>query len=127
MNEPSTPKRILIVEDNTDAADSLVQLLEIYGHEAKAAYTAQQALQLIKTFPADIALLDIGLPDMSGYDLATEIRRFNQKIILIALTGYTQDVARAQAAGFNQHITKPVMLDKLQELINNDTAHNSYN
>lgn len=122
MNEPSLIKRILVVEDNIDGAASLVQLLEIYGHEAKAAHTAQQALELIKTFHADIVLLDIGLPDMSGYDVAATIRQCNQQITLVALTGYTQDVVRAQAAGFNQHIIKPIMLDELQELINNEAA-----
>jgi len=122
MIESSHPKRILVIEDNIDAADSLVQLLEIYGHQAKAAYTAREALELIKTFHADIALLDIGLPDINGYDVAAEIRRFNQKIFLIALTGYAQDIARAQAAGFNHYMTKPIMLDRLQQLINREAA-----
>ena len=117
MNEASFPKRVLIIEDNIDAADSLVQLLQVCGHHAQAAYTAQEGFSLLDTYQADIILLDIGLPDMSGYEVARQIRKTNQEIMLVALTGYTPDNKLTRAAGFNQQVTKPIMLDTLEALL----------
>jgi CheY-like chemotaxis protein len=122
MNKTSYPKRVLVIEDNIDAADSLVQLLQIFGHQALAVYTAREAFNLLNTYQADIVLLDIGLPDMSGYEVARQIRQANQEIVLVALTGYIPDVNLAHAAGFNKQVTKPIMLDTLEELLHTRVA-----
>jgi PAS domain S-box-containing protein len=105
-------KRILIVDDNVDAADSLALLLQIDGHQTQAVYTSRDALEGAQSFKPDIMLLDIGLPEMNGYEVARRLRAqpgFGE-VRLIALTGYGQagDQARARAAGFNDHLMKPV-------------------
>lgn len=116
------PKTVLVIEDNYDAADSLVQLLEVCGHKAKAAYSAQEALALLSSYSPDLIFIDIGLPDMDGYQLARQIRSDNQGLTLIALTGYSPDSNLTRAAGFNQPITKPIMLDKLIALLDTQAA-----
>ena len=112
------PRRVLIVDDNSDAADSLALLLQFEGHETHAVYGAQDALASMESFKPDVAVLDIGLPEMNGYDLARQIRRMPQSkaLRLIALTGYGQkeDQERARAAGFDGHLVKPVSLSALQ-------------
>ena len=118
------PKRILVVDDNADAANSLVELLRLDGHEADAVYTAKGALPAVETYSPDVVLLDIGLPEMDGYQIAQEIRKSSSGIRLIALTGYGQaeDIARTRAAGFDAHMVKPVDFDVLQRAIAvNDT------
>jgi signal transduction histidine kinase/ActR/RegA family two-component response regulator len=105
-------KRVLIVDDNADAANSLALLLELDGHEVQAVYTANDALQCLPAFKPEVALLDIGLPEMDGYCLAGHIRQLSDCVglRLIALTGYGQadDVNRARAAGFDEHLVKPL-------------------
>jgi CheY-like chemotaxis protein/nitrogen-specific signal transduction histidine kinase len=105
-------KRILIVDDNADAADSLALLLQIDGHETHAVYTSRDALDSAQSFRPDIMLLDIGLPEMNGYEVARRLRALPGfgEVRLIALTGYGQagDQARARAAGFDDHLMKPV-------------------
>jgi CheY-like chemotaxis protein len=112
----------MVIEDNYDAADSLVQLLEVCGHNAKAAYTAEEALALLGSYSPDLIFMDIGLPDMDGYQLARRIRRSHTELILIALTGYCPDSTLTRAAGFNQQITKPIMLDSLTALLETQAA-----
>jgi CheY-like chemotaxis protein/anti-sigma regulatory factor (Ser/Thr protein kinase) len=115
------PCKVLVVDDNRDAADTLVMLLSLSGFEPQAAYTPSGALDLIDSFSPEIAVLDIGLPEMDGYELARRLRRrsppFEGK--LIALTGYgqQQDVQRAMSAGFDAHLTKPVQPQALLALI----------
>lgn len=115
------PRRVLIVDDNKDAADSLALLLEFEGHETRVAYSGEEALAGIESFKPDVALLDIGLPGMNGYDLARQIRKLPQlkTLRLIALTGYgqTEDQQRAYAAGFDDHLVKPVTLSALEHAI----------
>jgi CheY-like chemotaxis protein len=105
-------KRILIVDDNADAADSLALLLQIDGHQTLAVYTSRDALVSAESFKPDIMLLDIGLPEMNGYEIARRLRAQpgSGAVRLIALTGYGQagDQARARAAGFDDHLMKPV-------------------
>ena len=105
-------KRILIVDDNEDAADTLAMLLQLDGHETQAVYTSKEALEQAQSFNPDVMLLDIGLPQMNGYDVARKLRSLpaRKRIRLIALTGYGQavDRARAQKAGFDDHLMKPV-------------------
>jgi PAS domain S-box-containing protein len=105
-------QRILIVDDNEDAADSLALLLQLDGHETQAVYTSREALERAQSFKPHVMLLDIGLPEMNGYEVARRVRSISglEQVRLIALTGYGQagDQARARAAGFDQHLMKPV-------------------
>jgi CheY-like chemotaxis protein len=119
----AAPKRILIVDDNADAADSLARLLHLNGHEALAVYGAREALDRAGTFGADIVLLDIGLPEIDGYELARRLRAARSDQVLIALTGYgqTEDIQSAQEAGFNAHLTKPATYSDLERLIETTT------
>jgi signal transduction histidine kinase/ActR/RegA family two-component response regulator len=113
------PKRILVVDDNADAANSLVELLRLDGHEADAVYSANAALHAVETNNPDVVLLDIGLPEMDGYQVAQQVRKNSSGIRLIALTGYGQaaDIVRTSAAGFDAHMVKPVDFDVLQRAI----------
>jgi two-component system CheB/CheR fusion protein len=115
------PRRILIVEDNPDAGQALQDLLEMQGHKVAVAVTAPQALSLLWKEGADIVICDLGLPGMSGYELARAIRGDEdlKRIPLLALTGYGQpeDRQRSQAAGFNAHLTKPVDLGALDKAL----------
>jgi PAS domain S-box-containing protein len=116
-----TPRRILVVDDNEDAADSLTMVLQIDGHEVACAYTAEDALAMAADFRPDVALLDVGLPRMDGYELAERLRALPgfARVYLVALTGYGQpgDRERALAAGFDSHLVKPAEFRMLQEII----------
>lgn len=115
------PRRVLIVDDNADAANSLALLLKFNGHETHAVYSGKEALASMELFKPDVAVLDIGLPEMNGYDLARQMRKMphSRALRLIALTGYGQveDQQRAQAAGFDGHLVKPVDLSSLERAI----------
>jgi two-component system, sensor histidine kinase len=116
---PAVCKRVLIVDDNRDAADSISLLLRIHGHEVRTAYGGEDALQLAAAYPADLVLLDIGLPGMNGYEVAKRLRASGTSTHLVALTGYGQpeDVRRAKEAGFDAHMVKPVDFDRLLETL----------
>jgi signal transduction histidine kinase len=109
--------RVLVVDDNQDAADTAAALLELSGYEVQVAYDPGVALALLDAFVPDVALLDVGLPGMSGYELAARVRGHGNgsQVWLVALTGYgTQaDVAQAHAAGFARHLVKPATPDAL--------------
>jgi CheY-like chemotaxis protein len=117
----SRPRRILVVDDNMDAAQSLAFLLQAEGHDVCVAHDGEQALISAADFRPDIALLDIGLPKLDGYGVAEAIRResWGKGILLLALTGWGQndDKRRAREAGFDFHLTKPVDLDQVNGLI----------
>ncbi|HET7728917.1 MAG TPA: ATP-binding protein, partial [Usitatibacter sp.] len=103
--------RIVIVEDQADAREALEMLLDLEGHDVKAAPDGPEGLELIREHRPQVALLDIGLPRMNGYELAALVREsFGNTIKLVAMSGYGQpdDVRRAVAAGFDRHLTKPV-------------------
>jgi CheY-like chemotaxis protein len=104
--------RILVADDNRDAAQTLAMLLELEGHEVRTAYDGLEALQLAEPFRPQIMLLDIGMPHMDGYQTARRIREqpWGQSVLLVALTGWGQDQDRHQAseAGFDRHLIKPV-------------------
>jgi CheY-like chemotaxis protein len=112
---------VLIVDDNADAADSLALLLSLEGHETLCVYSAAAALQRVCAFAPDVVLLDIGLPDTNGYEVARRLRTLSgcAAIRLIALTGYGQpgDRDRAITAGFEAHLVKPVDLTELGRLL----------
>ncbi|WP_371765682.1 response regulator [Massilia sp.] len=118
---PPAPMRVLVVDDNADAADSLVALLEALGHTTSVARDGPEGLRLALEAQPDLVLLDIGLPGMSGYEVARAIRR-NQgvrQIVLIALTGWgaQSDLQQSHEAGFDQHLTKPVSLEALEQAL----------
>jgi len=117
----AAPQRILIVDDNADAADSLAMLLKIQGHQPHVVYGAEEALACIETVRPDTVLLDIGLPKMNGYELAKRLRAHPQLhgLRLIALTGYGQaeDQQRVRAAGCDVHLIKPVDLAALDRAL----------
>jgi two-component system, sensor histidine kinase len=106
----AAPKRVLVVDDNVDAATSLAAFLQLDGHQAQAVHSGKAALEAITTFTPDVVLLDIGLPEMDGYEVAQRIRAGGSCVRLIALTGYGQaeDIERTHSAGFDAHLVKPV-------------------
>jgi two-component system, chemotaxis family, CheB/CheR fusion protein len=118
---PSARKRVLVVDDNRDAADSLTLMLEILGHEVRTAADARAALATACEFSPQVVVLDIGLPDMDGYALADELRKreATASALLIAATGYGQegDRARSEASGIDHHLVKPVDTQLIRELL----------
>jgi CheY-like chemotaxis protein len=110
-----TPARVLVVDDNEDAAELLATASEAMGHETRIAHDGAMALQLAESFQPQVAVLDIGLPIMDGYELARRLRARGKLPRLIALTGYGQerDKQESRSAGFDQHIVKPVNLQHL--------------
>ncbi|GAC1606792.1 MAG: hypothetical protein NVS3B2_14850 [Ramlibacter sp.] len=108
-------RKILVVDDNVDAADTLEALLRIEGFSVAVAYDGQAAIEAVRQDPPEIVLMDIGMPRMDGYEAARRIREETAGIRLIALTGWGQELDRrkAQDAGFNQHFVKPVDLEQL--------------
>jgi CheY-like chemotaxis protein/two-component sensor histidine kinase len=112
VDDEAVARRVLVVEDDPDGADTLAKLLRVNGHEVRTAADGPSALEAVRTFQPDAILLDIGLPGMSGYEIATRLRQLPgmATALLIALTGYGQqrDRDRSRQAGFDQHLTKPV-------------------
>jgi CheY-like chemotaxis protein len=123
---PSTAKTgrgrsILVADDNADALETMAALLEMEGHAVHRAPDGEQALKVADAARPQVAVLDIGMPSLNGYEVARRIRAesWGRDIRLIALTGWGQaeDVERAHAAGFDHHVTKPVDLDALNRLV----------
>jgi len=114
-------RRILVADDNCDAADSLAVMLRIAGHEVRTAYDGQQALDVAETFKPSLALLDLGMPRLNGYDTARRLREteYGRDAVIIALTGWGQpeDRNRSLAAGFDHHLVKPVDPSMLERLL----------
>jgi signal transduction histidine kinase/ActR/RegA family two-component response regulator len=114
-------KRVMIVEDNQDAAQSMSELLELWGHQVCHASDGESALRLVASVEPDVVLLDIGLPGIDGYEVAERMRQSGllRGATLIALTGYgrEEDRRRAGDAGFDQHLTKPLDPDLLRSVI----------
>jgi len=118
---PPTARRILIVEDNVDAAESLALLLGLRGHETLTAGDGPRALAAAETFRPDIAFIDIGLPGMDGHEVARQMRMRPdlRATLLVALTGHgaPEDRQRSQAAGFDRHMVKPIDLGELDRVL----------
>jgi signal transduction histidine kinase/CheY-like chemotaxis protein len=114
-------RRVLIVDDNPDVAESLSMILEILGHHVRAVHDGPQALEAARANRPDVMLVDIGLPGMNGYDVARAARSDPTlaDVVLVALTGYgtDEDKARSIAAGFDHHLVKPVNVEALGELV----------
>jgi PAS domain S-box-containing protein len=113
--------KILVVDDNRDAADTCAMLLEASGHHVQTAYTGREALELGRAFHPHALLLDIGLPDLDGYRLAEQVRAapWGRGAVLIAVTGWgqEQDRQRALAAGFDRHLVKPISAETVELLL----------
>ena len=111
----------MVVDDNADAADSLAQLLDISGHQVQVAYDGLAAVELASSFLPQIAILDLGLPGLNGYELAGRLREtfLEEELLLVALSGYGQseDMRRSSAAGFQHHFVKPVDLTALLKML----------
>jgi signal transduction histidine kinase/ActR/RegA family two-component response regulator len=122
---PVGPRRVLIVEDNADAREMLGTALSSAGHEVREAESGAAALDAAATFRPDVGLIDIGLPGVDGYEVARRLRATDggKGMLLVALTGYGQpeDRRRASAAGFDAHLTKPVLPEQLAKVL--DGAH----
>jgi PAS domain S-box-containing protein len=115
-------RKILVVDDNEDACESLSELLTDLGYETQVAHDGPTALDAVRSFKADICLLDIGLPVMDGYELARRLRESEnlpEDVRIVALTGYGQDSDRHRAAdaGFDDHLVKPVSLERLESVV----------
>jgi PAS domain S-box-containing protein len=118
---PSPPRRILVVDDNVDAAASLAMLLQVEQHDVRTAHDGPTALHVAEAFRPEVIFLDIGLPRMDGYEVARRLRKQAglEKTLLVALTGYGQeeDRRRSQQAGFDAHLVKPADPVALQQLL----------
>jgi CheY-like chemotaxis protein len=116
-----TGRRILVVDDNVDAARLMADALEVEGHQTQVAFDGLRALELAAAFRPDAALLDLGLPLMDGYELAEQlvVRAEERPPVLVAVTGYgqTSDQERTRKAGFHAHIVKPVDVPELMTIL----------
>lgn len=117
----SARRRVLVVDDNRRAADSLAEILRLDGHEVETAYDGREALAAVERFRPQVALLDIGMPEVNGYEVARRVRGepWGAGVYLVALTGLgtPEDRARAQEAGFHTHLVKPVDVDALERIV----------
>jgi DNA-binding response OmpR family regulator len=112
--------RVLVVDDNEDAAMSLAMMLDMMGYVVRMAHDGLEAVRAADEFVPGAALLDIGLPNLSGYDVARHIRsRQGEDVLLVAITGWgtAEDVKRSQDAGFDHHFTKPADPDRLRKIL----------
>ena len=121
MNAPPSLLRVLIVDDNRDAADILSHILVFSGYATQVVYSGWQALLTVREFVPDIVLLDISMPELDGFQVAEQIRTMAgiPQPLLIAFTAWCDDATklRARNAGFDLHIAKPVDTDALQEAL----------
>ena len=126
--EDSAPKRrLLVVDDNRDAAESMSMLLQMWGHDVVFAYDGPTALETAERWQPEAVFLDIGLPGMDGYEVAARMRALPHAkgAVLIAITGYGQDDdrLRSRRAGIDHHLVKPVAPDALRSLIDSLQLH----
>ena len=122
IGQPSIRRlRVLLVDDNVDTVLSFSMLIEAYGHDVRTAHDGLAAVQAAIDYRPDVALLDIGLPGLNGYEVAKRIRQCSnlENVVLVALTGYGQDSDRetSRQAGFNHHLVKPALLEQLQQVL----------
>jgi CheY-like chemotaxis protein/two-component sensor histidine kinase len=119
-------RKVLVADDNRDAADALAMLVGLGPHEVRVAYGGTEALRLAEEFQPDVAFLDIGMPDVSGHDVARAIRErpWSRQTCLVAITGWGQaeDKRRAQDAGFDRHLTKPVDPSQIDAILREAVA-----
>jgi CheY-like chemotaxis protein len=111
---------VLVVDDNKDAAESLAELVELFGHSVEVAHDGPRAIALARENPPDVILCDIGLPGMSGYEIARTLRADpSSSFELVAVSGYAQpeDLRRAAEAGFDRHLAKPPDPEEIERLL----------
>jgi CheY-like chemotaxis protein len=115
----SRNRRVLVVDDNRDGAESLADVVRMLGHTVDVAYDGAAALEKARANPPDVMLCDIGLPGMSGYEVAKAVRATDERVQLIAVSGYAQpeDVKRALDAGFDAHVAKPCDPETIDRLL----------
>ncbi|WP_286159333.1 response regulator [Janthinobacterium sp. HH01] len=126
MDQTTLPPRILIVDDNDAAADIAAELLGLYNYKTAVAYSGTEGLQTAMVFMPDVVLLDLGMPGMDGYQVATALRAMPafREVALIAFTAWNDPatLARTRSVGFDQHITKPSSLDEILNAIHSASA-----
>ena len=114
-------RRVLVVDDSTDAADSLAMLLQMTGHETHMAHDGLDAIEAVDKHRPEVVLLDIGLPSLNGYEVCRHVRQrpWGKNITLVALTGWEQekDRSKSREAGFDGHLVKPVEFPSLHQAI----------
>jgi CheY-like chemotaxis protein len=119
--QDAVPLRILLVDDNEDAVRSVEQLLDYLGYAVKGVTHGREALAVGAAFAPDVVLLDLGMPDMSGYEIAAAIRAqtWGARVRIVALTGWgePEDIRRSMDAGFEAHLVKPLKLHELQDIL----------
>ena len=115
------PRRLMVIDDNKDAAESMSMLFELWGHEVVCAYDGRAALEAAAKYRPDAVFLDIGLPGMDGYEIAERLREQPEsaKAVLVAITGYGQDEdrRRSREVGIDHHLVKPVAPETLHKLL----------
>ena len=117
---PTGPSlRVLVVDDNVDTATSLALLLRESGHDVRTAHDGPTALEAALDYQPDVALMDIGLPGLDGFEVAKRMRQqpILQKAVLVAMTGYGKESDRSQEAGFDHYLVKPVQFEKVHEIL----------
>lgn len=117
--DAARPRRILVVDDEEDARETLAALLESDGHETVAVNDGPAALKAVRAFRPEVVLLDLGLPGADGYEIARELRSesANRNMLLVAVTGYRSDPPRMKSAGFDNHLIKPASLQQVSALL----------
>jgi CheY-like chemotaxis protein len=114
-------RRVLIIDDNVDAASLLSMVVSAYGHQAEVANNGRAGLQIAQDFHPDIVFLDIGMPEMSGYDVAVALRQLPTlaHVYIAAVTGWNDASTRAQviSAGFDLHLTKPAAVESILDVL----------
>jgi CheY-like chemotaxis protein len=119
--EVASPRRVLVIEDNEDAADSLRELLEFDHHQVKVAHTGRAGIEVAREFRPDVVLCDLGLPEMDGYEVARRLRTdvTPRHPVLVALSGYAspEDQRRATEAGFQLHLGKPASWEQIEKVL----------
>lgn len=123
MDQTTKPQRILVIDDNSEAADISAELLELHGYRTAVAYSGMAGLEVVRSFQPDAILLDLGMPGMDGYQVASALRAvpdFDQ-VALIAFTAWGDIVTRQRvmATGFDEHVIKPANLDRILAAVRN--------
>ena len=118
------PCKVLVVDEDRNNTDTTVTLLQVWGHEAEPAYSAEDAISKARAFDADVILIDLGRPVVNGLDLAKELRRVCPEAKLVAISGFTADdiMRRTRAAGFERVLFKPAPAKRLQEAVETECA-----
>jgi len=116
-----SPRRVVVVDDNHDSADSLTMLLRLEGHDVQTAYDGERALAAVAAHDPDVVLLDLGIPKIDGFEVCRRLRAEpgGERRVVVALTGWSQELHRSSShdAGFDHHLVKPVDLDMLAEIV----------